>query len=186
MAVTPQIGIFGGRFDPPHLGHLALALAGIERFGIDDLHVTVVADAAHKASEAPTDDRLAMARLAFGDFATVELEAHRTTVDALEAARYDDPIFLVGGDELIAFPTWQNPERVLELARLGVATRPGYQPTTTVSPRVELFELEPHPVSSSKVRERVRRGEPIDDLVTPGVAAYIRERGLYVRDSRLQ
>ena len=59
---------------------------------------------------------------------------------------------------------------MLELARLGVATRPGYAPATT-SPRIQLFELEPHPVSSSEIRERVRRGEPIDGLVAPAVAA---------------
>ena len=129
------VGVLGGRFDPPHLGHVALG-------------------------------------------AEVELEPHRYTVDALEAAGYDDPIFLIGADELVAFPTWKQPERVLELARLGVATRPGYAPTTT-SPRIRTFELEPHPVSSSEIRERVRNGEPIDGLVAPDVAAYIAEHGLY-------
>ena len=143
----------------------------MERFGIDELHVTVVADAAHKPSEAPAGDRLAMAALAFAELdAEVELEQHRYTVDALEAAGYDDPIFLIGADELVAFPTWKQPERVLELARLGVATRPGYAPTTA-SPRIRTFELEPHPVSSSEIRERVRSGEPIDGLVAPEVAA---------------
>lgn len=173
------VGILGGRFDPPHLGHVALARAAVERFGIDDLHVTVVADAAHKTSEASARDRLAMAELAFAELdATVELEEHRYTVDALEAAGYDDPIFLLGADELAAFATWKQPDRVLELARLGVATRPGYAPASA-SPRIQLFELEPHPVSSSEIRERVRRGEPIGDLVAPAVAAYIAGHGLY-------
>ena len=86
------------------------------------------------------------------------------TVDALEAAGYDDPVFLIGADELADFPTWKEPDRVLELARLGVATRPGYRPEAT-SPRIEIFELEPYPVSSSEIRERVRRGESIDGLV---------------------
>ena len=63
-------------------------------------------------------------------------------------------------------PDLEEPERVLELARLGVATRPGYAPTTT-SPRIQIFELEPHPVSSSEIRERVRSGEPLDGLVAP-------------------
>jgi nicotinate-nucleotide adenylyltransferase len=173
------VGILGGRFDPPHLGHAALAERAVAEFGIDELHVTVVADAAHKPSEAPAEDRLAMARLALARLRPiVELEHHRYTVDALEAAGYDDPIFLVGADELAAFPTWKEPERVLELARLGVATRPGYAPATA-SPRIRIFELEPHPVSSSELRERVRRGEPIDGLVEPSVAAYIAEHGLY-------
>ena len=91
-------------------------------------------------------------------------ELHEYTVDALEAAGYEDPVFLIGADELAGFPTWKEPERVLELARLGVATRPGYRPEAT-SPRIEIFELEPYPVSSSEIRERVRRGEPIDGLV---------------------
>lgn len=176
MAVT---GVFGGRFDPPHVGHVSLARTAIARFGIDDLHVAVVADAAHKPSEASAADRLAMAALAFAELgAAVELEEHRYTVDALEAAGYADPVFLIGADELVAFPTWKRPERVLELARLGVATRPGYTPATT-SPRIQLFELEPQPISSSEVRERARRGEPLDGLVPPAVARYIAEHGLY-------
>jgi nicotinate-nucleotide adenylyltransferase len=176
------VGIFGGRFDPPHLGHVALARTAVERFGIDELHVTVVADAAHKASAAPAADRLELARLAFAELdAHVELEQHRYTVDALEAAGYDDPIFLIGADELVALPTWKEPERLLELARLGVATRPGYAPATA-SPRIKLFELEPHPVSSSELRQRVRNGEPIDGLVAPAVARYIAEHRLYAQD----
>jgi ribosome-associated protein len=66
-------------------------------------------------------------------------------------------VFLIGADELASFPTWKEPERVLELARLGVATRPGYRPEAA-SPRIEIFELEPYPVSSSEIRERVRQG----------------------------
>jgi nicotinate-nucleotide adenylyltransferase len=180
------IGILGGRFDPPHVGHLALAREAIRVFGIDELHVSVIADAAHKGSEAPSADRLAMAKLTFDELgAIVELEHHRYTVDALEAAGYDDPVFLIGADELEALPTWKQPERVLELARIGVATRPGHAADTdggTTSPRIRIFELEPHPVSSTELRERVRRGEPIDGLVVPEVATYVAENGLYAQD----
>jgi len=176
VAVT---GILGGRFDPPHVGHVALASAAIKRFGIDRLHVTVVADAAHKGSEASAEHRLAMTRLAFaGCDAVVELEEHRFTVDALEAARYEDPIFLIGADQLAALATWKEPDRVLELARLGVATRPGFSPETG-SGRIQHFDLEPYDVSSTEIRLRVRRGESIDGLVAPDVAAYIARHGLY-------
>ena len=173
------VGILGGRFDPPHLGHLALARTAVEHFGLDELHVAVVADAAHKPSEASAEQRLAMARLTFAGLdAQVELEQHRYTVDALEAKGYEDPIFLIGADQLAAFPTWKEPERVLELARLGVATRPGWSPEQG-SDRIEVFELEPQPVSSTELRERAGRGEPIDGLVVPAVAVYIVEHDLY-------
>lgn len=177
-----MMGILGGRFDPPHVGHVALAARAIAHFGIDDLRVSVVADAGHKRSYAPAEHRLAMARLAFAELgATVELEQHRFTVDQLEAAHYDDPIFLVGADQLVDFPNWKEPARVLELARLGVATRPGY-PLEESSDRIEGFELEPHDVSSTEIRARVASGESIDGLVLPQVAAYIREHGLYRPD----
>jgi nicotinate-nucleotide adenylyltransferase len=179
VAVT---GVFGGRFDPPHLGHVALAQAAVRQLEIDDLRVTVMADAGHKSSHASAEHRLAMARLAFAPLgATVELEHHPFTVDALEAAAYEDPIFLIGGDELADLPTWKEPERVLRLARIGVATRPGYAPATG-SDRIETFELEPHDLSSTGIRARVARGEPIDGLVPPEVAAYVREHRLYRRD----
>ena len=179
MAVT---GILGGRFDPPHLGHLALARAAVERFRLERLHVSVVADAAHKSSEASPEHRLAMATLTFAELdAIVELERHGYTVDALEARRYDDPIFLIGADQLAALPTWKEPERLLELTRLGVATRPGYA-LAAGSDRIEPFELEPHEVSSTGIRAHVRRGEPIDGLVVPEVATYIAEHGLYRDD----
>ena len=173
------VGILGGSFDPPHVGHLALARTAVEHFGLGELHVTVVADAAHKPSEASAEHRLAMARLTFAGLdATVELDPYRYTVDALEAGRDEDPVFLIGADQLAAFPTWKNPERVLELSRLGVATRPGWEPDES-SERIEIFELEPHPVSSTEIRERARRGESIDGLVVPAVAAYIAEHDLY-------
>jgi nicotinate-nucleotide adenylyltransferase len=173
------VGILGGRFDPPHVGHVALAESAVERFAIDDLHVTVVADAAHKRSVAPVEHRLAMARLTFDRLGgTVEREEHAYTVDALEAYGYDDPVFLIGADQLVDFATWKRPQRVLELARLGVASRPGYT-LEGHSERIEAFEIPPHDVSSSVVRDRVGRGEPIDGLVVPEVAAYIAENGLY-------
>jgi nicotinate-nucleotide adenylyltransferase len=176
MGVT---GIFGGRFDPPHVGHLALARAAVEQLGIDRLHVAVVVEAAHKTSVAPAADRLAMTRLTFAELdAVVELEEHRYTVDALEARDYGDPIFLIGADELADFPTWKEPERVLELARLGVAGRPGYPPATA-SERIEVFQLEPRDVSSVEIRSRVSRGRAIDGLVLPEVAAYIAQHRLY-------
>ena len=87
------------------------------------------------------------------------------------------------------FATWKSPERVLELARLAVALRPGVPDARVreaharlpAPDRISFFELEPTPVSSTLVRERVARGEPVDDLVPPAVAEAIRRLGLYAR-----
>jgi nicotinate-nucleotide adenylyltransferase len=107
----------------------------------------------------------------------------------LREGRWSDPIFLIGADEFADFPGWKEPETVLELARLGVASRPGY-PSERLEAvlrglehpeRVLFFEIEPVPVSSSEIREKVARGEPIDGLVPPAVAAEIAARGLYRR-----
>src|SRR5581483_529162 len=124
------VGILGGAFDPPHLGHVALARAAIEHFRLERLLVRVVAAPGHKQVVAPAEARLELARLAFADVAQAEvaLDRHGRTVDSLEELSLDDPVFLIGADELVSFATWKEPERVLALARLGVATRPGFPP----------------------------------------------------------
>ena len=99
-------------------------------------------------------------------------------------------IFLVGADQFAKLATWREPDEVLRLARLGVATRPGYDREEldralehlSDPGRVELFEIQPTPVSSTEVRGRVRRGEPVDGLVPPAVAELIAELGLYRGD----
>lgn len=171
-------GLLGGAFDPPHVGHVALADAAVEQLGLDRLVVVVVADPGHREVHAPAETRLELARLAFPG-REVELDHHARTVDMLRDGQWQDPVFLIGADEYLDFPGWKEPEAVLELARLGVATRPGFELAEPPSDRVLFFEIEPVPVSSSEIRERVARGEPIDGLVPPAVAAEIAGRGLY-------
>ncbi len=181
-------GLLGGTFNPPHNGHLALARAARRHFSLDRLVVLVAARPGYKRVELDADTRLRLARAAFPDD-PVERDEPSFTVDTLRAAdgRWGDPVFLVGADELADFSGWKDPNGVLELARLGVAMRPGYprERLDTVlarlerPERVELFELEPLAVSSRDIRDRVARGEPIDELVPPPVAELIRELGLY-------
>jgi nicotinate-nucleotide adenylyltransferase len=126
--VTPtRLGILGGVFDPPHVGHVELARAAREQLGLERLLVLVVADPGHKVTTAPADARLELARLAFAGHPGVEiqLDRHARTVDSLEERRPADAVFLIGGDELAAFADWKDPDRVLELVTLGVAMRPG-------------------------------------------------------------
>lgn len=186
MAVT---GIFGGVFDPPHLGHVALAQAAVRELRLDQLIVTVVADPGHKTPASPIEVRAELATLAFQDVpaATVEVDHHARTVDSLEARGLVDPLFVIGADELAGFESWKAPERVLELARVAVAMRPGVsraeldavRSRLRAGDRVVEFTMEPVAVSSSEIRERVARGQPLDGLVPPAVAEAIVRLGLY-------
>ena len=172
-------GLIGAVFDPPHVGHVALVRDARARFGFDRVVVQVVAHPGHKDVATDPAIRLALARAAFPD-EEVELDPHARTVDMLRELTFDGPVFLIGADQFAALITWKDPDGVLELARLGVATRPGF-PRDRLD-RVEFFEIEPLDVSSSDIRVRVARGEPIDGLVPPAVAAEIAARGLYQRD----
>jgi nicotinate-nucleotide adenylyltransferase len=187
--VKGALGILGGAFDPPHVGHVALARAAIEELGLERLLVLVVADPGHKETAAPPESRLELARLAFEDLpgVAIELDAHGRTVDSLEAREPEDAVFVIGGDEFADFWQWKSPERILELVRLGVAMRPGVPDDRVreaharlpAPDRISYFRLEPVPVSSSLVRDCVARGAPIDQLVPPKVAEAIARLGLY-------
>jgi nicotinate-nucleotide adenylyltransferase len=171
-------GILGGAFDPPHIGHVALADAAERELGLERIVVVVVADPGHKDVHAPAETRLELAQVAFPE-REVELDHHARTVDMLREGRWEDPVFLVGADEYLDLPTWKEPDGVLRLARLGVATRPGYPLPVDRPDRVLFFELAPLPVSSQDVRARIARREPIDGLVPPAVAETIARLGLY-------
>jgi nicotinate-nucleotide adenylyltransferase len=186
---TVTVGVFGGAFDPPHVGHVELARTGIDYFRLDRLLVRVVEDPGHKEVATAPQIRLFLAELAFGplDEAEVSLDPFARTVDSLEALALDDPVFLVGADEFAAFRSWKSPRRVLELARLGVATRPGIDrgrldavlAALDRPDRVTFFEIEPLSVSSSDLRSRVAEGRSIEGLVPSSVRAEIERLALY-------
>ncbi len=189
-------GLFGGAFDPPHNGHVALAADAIQHFGLERLVVLPVGQAPHKLVETDAALRLELTRAAFANLSKTEVDPYEIeregpayTVDTVRWAgrRWGDVIFLVGADEFVDFLHWKDPEGILEHARLGVATRPGFaqdraDPVVAQlerRDRVEFFTIEPLPVSSTQIRARVARGESVEGLVPPRVAGLIAERGLY-------
>jgi nicotinate-nucleotide adenylyltransferase len=179
-------GLLGGAFDPPHNGHLELARAANERFEFDEFVILVTERPGHKDVAADAETRLRLARAAFPHY-QVELDPHGRTIDMLRGAAWTDPLFLIGADEFCDFLEWKQPDAVLEGVRLAVATRPGYPEGRLDAVLAELehpervlfFEIEPLSISSREVRERVARGQAIDDLVPPRVAELIADLGLY-------
>jgi len=180
--------LFGGAFDPPHAGHVAIAAAAKERFGLP-LVVLVSERPGHKEVELPADVRLELARAAFPDD-EVRLDPYPRTIDLLRGERFDEPVFLVGADQFVGFLTWKEPEAVLEFAQLAVATRPGFDRGALDAvlrnlehrDRVVFFDAEPNPAASRDIRAALAAGEPLTGLVPPAVEGLIRERGLYAGD----
>jgi nicotinate-nucleotide adenylyltransferase len=177
-------GLLGGVFDPPHLGHVALAREGKRHFGLDRLVVLVSEDPGHKRVATPAEVRLELARAAFPDDEVV-LDRHARTIDLLREGGYDGAVFLVGADEFASFLEWKEPDEVLEHVRLGVGSRPGYPRERLAAvrarlrrpERVEPFDIGEWPLEST----RLRGGDPLDGSVPPAVAAAIAEFGLYGR-----
>ena len=185
--------LYGGAFDPPHLGHVAVADAARERFGVERLVVLVSERPAHRAVHASAEDRLALARAAFPRD-DVRLDPHPRTVELLRAERFDDPVFVVGADQFRGFLAWSEPAEVLERTRLAVATRPGF-PAGASSTPCSPGSSGPSASSSSRssrirpprrdVRARAAAGEPLDGLVPAAVARLDRgARASTVREPR--
>jgi nicotinate-nucleotide adenylyltransferase len=178
-----MIGILGGTFDPPHNGHIALAEAALQELGLDELVGLLVANPGHRSSieDAETREQLAEAAFAGMPRTRVERDENPYTVDAVRGGRFGDAVFVVGADEGSAFPGWHEPDEILRWVKLAVGTRSGYSPPDLerYGDRVVPFELASPPISSNAVRERIRQGKPIDDLVPSDVARLIEERGLY-------
>jgi nicotinate-nucleotide adenylyltransferase len=178
--------LYGGAFDPPHVGHVAVADAARSRFGVERLVVLVSERPAHRAVHASAEDRLALARAAFADD-DVRLDPYPRTVELLRAERFDDPVFVVGADQFRGFLAWSEPAEVLQLTRIAVAMRPGFPQSELDAvlaqldrpERILFFEMEPNPAASTDVRARVAAGDSLGGLVPAEVARLIEERRLY-------
>jgi nicotinate-nucleotide adenylyltransferase len=175
-------GLYGGAFDPPHNGHVALAAGAKRAFAIPRLIVLVSARPGHKSTHSPPEVRLELARAAFPDD-DVRLDPYPRTIDLLRVEHFVEPLFVLGADEFCEFLSWKEPDAVLELAELAVGTRPGFPrerldvvlERLTRPERVQFFEIEPNAASSTAIRA----GKGLDGAVPPAVAALIRQHGLY-------
>jgi nicotinate-nucleotide adenylyltransferase len=183
-------GVFGGSFDPVHLGHLTVAAAAAERLALSWVHFVPARVQPFKAGshEASPEDRVAMLRLALRDprfvLDTRELgrEGASYTVDSLRELRAEYPgdelCLLIGADAARDLPGWREAEAIPTLSRVVVLTRPGVSPPSDTE-AAEILEVPRVEVSATEIRARVRRGEPIRELVPAEVADYIEARGLY-------
>ena len=194
-----RIGLLGGTFNPPHIGHLVCADQAIAQLELDRVLLVPVHEPPHKGVEADPgvehrvelcaraaagDERLAVSRV------DADVPGPSFTVDTLrrlhERSPGDQLTFIVGGDMALSLPTWREPEAILELAEFGVAEREGVRRADIAerlsglsTERVRFFDMPRLDVSSSLIRRLVATGRPIRYLVPDGVADYIKTAGLY-------
>jgi len=200
-----RIGILGGTFNPPHLGHLALARHALGELGLERVMLMPVHTPPHKpGGEDPgPEHRLAMCRLAIQGEDGIEvcgLEMERGgpsyTADTLEEIHERHPeaelTFIVGADTAETLPSWHQPQRVLELAELAVASRSGVDHElvdaavvsaagegTAPAPRVRFLQMPQIEASSSMARSLIEAGDGAERMLPAAVAGYIAEHRLY-------
>jgi nicotinate-nucleotide adenylyltransferase len=196
--MSRRIGIMGGTFDPIHHGHLVAAEEARWQFRLDQvLFIPTGRPWQKPVGVSPAEDRYLMTVIATASnpaFAVSRLEVDNPgpsyTVDTLRRLRSELPegtrlLFIGGADLLQQLLTWKEPEQVLALAELIAATRPDFdvddviQKVPAAAGRVHRMEIPALAISSSDIRARVARGEPIEYLVPEGVARYIQKRALY-------
>lgn len=197
-----RIGIYGGTFDPVHLAHLVLAEQCLEQAALDEVWFVPAAQPPHKlgASISAPSQRLAMLEFAIAgqprfrvDRVELERGGPSFTVDTLSQLQGRHPaaewFLLLGADAIRDFPTWREPARILELARI-VAVNRGGQPLPDLAPvqggaaeRVQVVEMPGLEISATDLRARVAAGRSIRFLVPRAVEVYIHQQALYRRAS---
>ena len=192
--IAVRIGVFGGTFDPPHVGHLLLASDAREALSLDRLVFVPTGTQPFKVDNPPVasaTDRLEMVRLAVSDDAAYTVDDTEIsrgglsyTVTTLEhlATRFAgaELFLLLGEDNLGTFDQWRNPERIRELATLAVMRRGGrHGASTSESKGVTFVSTRRIDVSSSEIRDRLRAGKSIKGFVPESIERFIEDRGLY-------
>ena len=202
-----RLGIFGGSFDPPHVGHLLVAQDAVTALSLDRLLIVPAAQQPLKqGQQTPAVDRLAMVQRCFAgvpglvvDPVEIDRGGLSYMVDTVESLQRREPSavlhLLIGEDVLETLPRWREPERLRSMVRLvvlrrdtaaePVATSAGQQHALDSSAKHEsVLHLATRrvDVSSTEIRERVRAGRSIRGFVTDAVAEYIESTGLYLRD----
>jgi len=196
-----MIGIFGGRFDPIHRAHLAMAKAAADQLQLQEVLWVVSAHAVHKSIVASAAHRLEMVRLALEELKDArmkidEREIHASalgennpsykTLQSLQEERPNQEwVWVLGEDQLRAFTSWQRWKWLTQNMALAVCRRPGDSQATDLpaliaaGARVIPINVQADAVSSSQVRENLAKGLPIQTLVPPSVASYLAAHALY-------
>ena len=186
-----KVGIFGGRFDPVHIGHIILARDVLEHLGLDNILFLLSSSPPHKEVSLSFESRLKLLEAAISPdpafkVCTIEKELGlRKSYTALvleklyEIMPNDELYFIMGEDQFIKLDTWYMPEKIFEIARVVVLKRHEEEIKTAFSDRILYVNKRIIEVSSTEIRNRLKKGLPIRHLVPERVAEIIDTYNLY-------
>ena len=203
LASARRIGMFGGSFDPPHRAHVALAQAAVAQLQLDALHIVPTGQAWYKERAlSPAEHRLAMAELAFGGLARVQVDARELqragpsfTIDTLEALQAENPgaqlYLIIGKDQFSALKSWHRWQELLQIAIICIADRAHparaeavFDPQIRLPHPVVPLQFPLMPVSATDIRRQIASGaatpQGLARLVPEPVARYIERHRLYI------
>ena len=192
--VVQRIGLYGGSFDPVHLGHRLVARAAREELALSAMLFIPAAQSPFKTDQplAPASARCAMLRLALAGETACEIDNQELdrggvsyTIDTVREVARRHPgaslFYLIGADHLAKLPSWREADALAQRVDFVVLPRPGEEGTLPPAPfRARFLQGFPLGLSSSQIRARRRHRQPIDHLVAPAVAEYIYNNGLYL------
>ncbi|MEQ8153746.1 MAG: nicotinate-nucleotide adenylyltransferase [Clostridiaceae bacterium] len=197
-----KIGIMGGTFDPPHNGHIYIADKAYKKLALDKVIFMPAGTPPHKTHKKITDEkhRYEMVKAAISDYNYFEVSDYEIKKKGLSYTfltlkhlkdEYGDCelFFIAGADSLVQLEKWRNVQEILDTASLVIFTRPGYLKEDVHEARekteekyghsVILLDLEAQDISSSEIREALRKGHDADKYLSPAVIRYIEGKGLY-------
>lgn len=181
-----RTGLYGGSFDPVHIGHMAVAKAAKEQFALDRVIFIPTGNMPHKKGTAATDEqRVKMLELSFTDeaYSVSDYEINREEISySADTVEYfkklfpnDELFFIIGGDSYAYIGKWYQPERIFASSTVLVFPRDGEE----IEPPAKKLEVKEVKVSSSEIRKKINSGENVSNLLKKEVLDYIIENNLY-------
>lgn len=199
-----KVGIFGGTFNPPHIGHVNMCKLFLERLSLDKVFVIPSSIPPHKQikSKITTEQRIEMSRIAFSSVSSKievsDIETKRSgksytadTIKEIKALGYDEIYLLCGSDMLLTLDTWYNPEYIFDNVTIVYLRREDEEETASLisiklseyekifNAKIIHIDTKPLWLSSTTVRQAVNNGDDISEMVLPEILNYIKENNLY-------
>jgi len=188
----PRMGILGGTFDPPHLGHIALAESAIVELSLNKVLFIPARIPPHKSSISvtPESNRFEMLSLAVSEYPNFDITdmefkrsgksyTYETVLELKKLYPENELFFIIGADNILEMESWYKPDGLISMINFAAANRPGFDPSGKFKDKVKMFEMKPYDLSSTEIRAKIASGDDVAGFLHPAVNDYINKHRLY-------